>query len=68
MRTRAQCRISSVAYLWGKQLGVWFFCGFVGVVCGFSCGFLSFFVKMKFKLGNILKKYILLRNELWSSV
>lgn len=51
------------------MMGLGYFCGFV-VVVWFSlllgCFLFSDFVN--FKLGNILKRYYLIKNEFWSSV
>lgn len=58
--------------LWGKLLdnGLGGFCGFVIVVWLILLLGWVFFssVFVNFKLGNILNKYYLIKNEFWSSV
>lgn len=57
--------------LWGKQLdngvGVFFWFCCCGLVF-FVVGLFFFSVFLNFKLGNILNKYYLIKNEFWSSV
>lgn len=70
-RWELQCSVgsSSVVCLWGRQWAWGGVCSFV-VVVWFSLllGCFLFSVFVNFKLGNILNKYYLIKNEFWNSV